>query len=137
MAKKVKKKAEKTAVELGCERVGMNLGALIRTWFQLNPEIYMIDIANLLGLTKMAFYHKLNSPHYGTTLDILQLSLVTKHDFITPILSIYKNNGNPVQSLYTEAQVNVLQTNLETTQDLLKRCQRETDRLHKILSDKD
>lgn len=137
MAKKVKKKADKTPVEEGCERVGMNLGALIKTWFQLNPEIHMIDVANMLGLTKMAFYHKTKSPHYGTTLDILQLSLVTKHDFITPILNIYKNTGNPVTSMYSEAEVKALQTNLETTQDLLKRCQRETDRLHKILSDKD
>ncbi|MBK9718204.1 MAG: hypothetical protein IPO85_11960 [Saprospiraceae bacterium] len=134
MEKVKEKKVEKSdPLSSKCKDYGLNIGESIKKWFQLNPETTIVSVAKKLKISKVGFYHRINLPYYGNTVDLIEISLLLKHDFISPLLNIYKNKGNNVEISYTESEVLSLKNELEKTKDLLVRSQREADRLHEIL----
>ncbi|MCC7026702.1 MAG: hypothetical protein IT265_07080 [Saprospiraceae bacterium] len=116
-----------------CKDYGLDIGAQIRTWFQLNPNVTITSVAEDLHISKVGFYHRMNNPYYSNAVDLLELSLLLKHDFISPVLQIYRNKGRKVEETYTAFDVLAIKDELEKTKEALLRSQREVDGLYETL----
>ncbi len=136
--KKTRNKPDKTEpLKIKAAIYGLHLGELISNWFRINKHVTKVYIAEQLGISKVGFNNRLNLPYYGNAVELLEISLLLKEDFITPLLNVYKNRGHKVEKIYLEQDVADMQDKLKFTEDLLNRCQRESDLLHKSLNSND
>jgi len=116
-------------------KYGLDFSAIINSWFGANLDVTKTDIAEKIGLTKMGFNTKINTPHFGTTYDLLELSLATGHDFISPLLNVLKNKGVEVQEVFTDRQMQDVIRQRDMLDNLLKRSNREIDMLYARVKD--
>lgn len=116
-------------------KYGVDYSAIINSWFGANLDVTKTDIAEKIGLTKMGFNTKINTPHFGTTYDLLELCLATGHDFISPLLNVLKNKGVEVKEVFTEKQMHDVIRQRDMLDNLLKRSNREIDMLYARVKD--
>lgn len=134
--KEVKKKVSTPDVQdVRSSKFGLDYSQIIENWFRLNPTVLKRDIADKLFISKMGFNHRLKQTYYGNIFDLMELCLVTGHDFLEPAVNVLKNNGLAVKETFTDQQVgDLVRENAELKKNI-SRAARDNDMLHEIIKD--
>lgn len=91
MARKKKEKAllmPKSKREI---KYNLNLGKMIKEAIEQHKTLTQTELSSDINLTRMGFGHRLNNPTYGTAYDVIEISLMLKKDFVSPMLEVIRN----------------------------------------------
>jgi len=117
-------------------RYGLNLGEMIREAVDTHPTLTQNEVGKMINLGRQGVYHRMHNPSYGTGYDIIEISLLLKRDFITPMLQVIQNQGIYPDKSYTQIEYDELNKQVQHYKELYERAAREIDLLHKILDKK-
>lgn len=132
MAKTKKERAKSPATKEINVKYNLHIGSMIAEFIKNHPEWTQKEIADKIVIGTQGFNHRLNNPSYGSCYDIIEISLLLKKDFISPMLQVIKGKGvyNPVT--YTEDDVEDIRRELSHYKELYERSKREIDLLHQV-----
>ncbi len=128
MAKAVSKAKSKVSKV----KYGLHLGKLIKDHIE-ESKYSQRDIAPKVNISPQGFGHKLDNPSYGTTYELVDISIALGFDFISPLRDIFYNGGVYPRRMYTESEVNDIKIKLEEAEIRIKKLDRENDLLHKLV----
>ncbi len=75
----------------------INISEIIEKYLKDN-NILKAHVASAMNITRSGFGHKFKNPHWGTTLELIQLSIIVNHDFVSYLLKPLKDRGVEIQS---------------------------------------
>lgn len=136
MARKKKEKAllmPKSKREI---KYNLNLGKMIKEAIEQHKTLTQTELSSDINLTRMGFGHRLNNPTYGTAYDVIEISLMLKKDFVSPMLEVIRNNGIYEEEKYSREVVEELKEQVEHYKQLYDRLVRENNLLHNLIDGK-
>ncbi len=131
-----KKDKAKKPVKVEKVRYGLNLGEMVRTAVDTHPTLTQNEIGKLINLGRQGVYHRMHNPTYGTGYDIIEISLLLKKDFVTPMLQVIQNHGIYPEKSYNQEEFDEMAKQVQHYKELYERASREIDLLHKIVDKK-
>jgi hypothetical protein len=84
----------------------------------------------------MGMWHRLTNPTYGTGYNLIEISLLLKKDFISPMLEVINNAGVYQEVKYDKEVVDELMNQIDHYKGLYERLLRENDLLHDLIDKK-
>lgn len=137
MLKKGKKKGEpRKVVARHPLKFNLNLGKLIHDTIESHPTLTQIEVAQRLNIGRMGMWHRLTNPTYGTGYNLIEISLLLKKDFISPMLEVINNAGVYQEVKYDKEVVDELKNQIDHYKGLYERLLRENDLLHDLIDKK-
>ncbi len=75
----------------------IDIPEIIETYLRDN-KIQKAQVAAAMNITRSGFGHKFKKPYWGNILELLQLSIIVDHDFVSYLLEPLRKRGIPIQS---------------------------------------
>ncbi len=114
-------------------KYGLDLGAMIKKVIENHPTLTQNEIAENINIGRQGMYHRLNNPTYGTVYDLIEISLLLKRDFISPVHEVIKNGGIYEENKYGQSDLDLIQAEAAHYKLLWEKSVRDMDLLHKLI----
>lgn len=105
---------------------GLHIGNIIYNDIKNRNGLLFSNISDQLDLTLNGFKNKLKYPHYGSTYDLIKVSLIMKKNYFDLINPIIKAKGLNLESIYTNHEVDQLK-------EKVKNLEKQNSRNEKII----
>ena len=115
---------------------GLHFGQIIKTYIDSNPSITQTKVAGLMELSKTGLRSKFESSTFGTIYDLIKLSIVLEHDFVSMARTPLKSKGIAIETEFEEQQYLELKERVASLEKDLVDRKREIDLLYEKLDQK-
>lgn len=136
MAKTKKAKAVETPITVPKLTYNLHLGKLIKDYVKNHPTLTETEIAEKISIHKQSFGHRTRNPTYGSGYQLIEISLLLKKDFISPMLEVLHNNGIFEETKFSTEDMDNLKKDVAHYKELWERSKKEIDVLHKLIDTK-
>jgi len=109
-------------------RYGVNFSELLSNAL-LRRNISKTDFAKGIGRQATAISNRLKKPFYGSIYDLLDASIITKTDLISPALKVLESHGIQVDANYSMKEYEIIKRDLELVKEDNIRYKKTIDKL--------
>lgn len=106
----------------------LNLSEIIEDYLKKN-HIQKARIASAMNITRSGFGHKFKKPYWGTTEDLIKLSIIVNHDFVSYLLDPLRKKGIKIQSDNYESRYSECNEQKEALKKQIRRSNVQIDML--------
>lgn len=128
--KKVRNTRKKRALSV---MYNVDFGQLISDFIAMKPNYSKAQFCKDLGMSPTAVETRLKNPYYGTIYDLIDACIALRHDFISPIIGILKDNSIRLLALSELDQLKELKTENSALKDRITRLEKDNDVLHEYI----
>jgi len=118
MAKTKRAKATLKPVKSKKVLYNLNIGEMVRKAIEGHPTYTQFELSKIIGLGRQGMYHRLENPAYGSTYDLIEISILLKKDLISPMLEVIHNNGIYDTQKFSQEDIEKLTMELNLYKDL-------------------
>lgn len=111
-------------------KYGLDLGKIIYDYIDQHTKYNFSDVAKILNLSRGGLKHKLLNAHYGTTYDLIEISLALEKDFVSLLSTALKVKNVNVERLHSDKEFTELKNRIKELEEQLSDRKREIDLLY-------
>ena len=113
-------------------KYGLDLGKIVYDYVEKNTKYNFSDVAKKLNLSRGGFKHKLRNAHYGTTYDLIEISIALDKDFISLLYAALQAKEVNVERLHTDKEFTELKNKVKELESELSERKREINLLYDV-----